>query len=133
MNQTQRMAHRYITRTKGTRSPSTDLTWKGCPNCPAGSPEVKEETAEGCVMHCTSCGWTGPFSACWVAEPAIAGAADVEFQTRLDAQRVSLQFAQKSTRKLDAGKIPFDQSPLFSQDRPQRADGSGEEVQGSLF
>jgi hypothetical protein len=45
--------------------------------------------------------------------PPIAGAADVEFETRLDAERVTLEFAQACARKLDAGAQPIAESPLF--------------------
>ncbi len=45
--------------------------------------------------------------------PAIAGEADVERGSRLDAERCTLQFAQASTRRLDCGKRPFEESPLF--------------------
>jgi len=52
----------------------------------------------------------------------LKGTADTERESRLDAERVTLEFAQKSTRKLDAGKKPMTESPLF-----------GGEAQGSLF
>jgi hypothetical protein len=39
--------------------------------------------------------------------------ADPEFQTRLDAERVTLEFATRSRRRLDAGKMPIEESPLF--------------------
>ena len=45
--------------------------------------------------------------------PPIAGSADVERESRLAAERVSLEFRQRSTRKLDAGKVPILESPLF--------------------
>jgi hypothetical protein len=38
---------------------------------------------------------------------------DPEFAARLDAERVTLEFATKSTKKLDAGKRPIEESPLF--------------------
>ena len=121
------------------KSPSTGLVWNGCPNCPR-DPVVKEDTPEGCIMAC-SCGWSGPFSACWKPDetvpfgtsiagmteynrPPIAGAADMERESRLDAERVTLEFASKSTRRLDAGKQPISDSPLFSPDGP---------AQGGLF
>ena len=52
--------------------------------------------------------------------PPIAGAADVEYETKLDAQRVSLEFGQKSTRKLDAGRRPIDEAPLFGDERQKK-------------
>ena len=54
--------------------------------------------------------------------PPIAGQADVERGSRLDAERVTLEFGSKSTRKIDAGRRPIDESPLF-----------GGEKQESLF
>jgi hypothetical protein len=45
--------------------------------------------------------------------PPIAGAADLERSSRIDAERVTLEFAQRSTRRLDAGKRPIEESPLF--------------------
>jgi len=47
----------------------------------------------------------------------LKGTADTERESRLDAERVTLEFAQKSTRKK-----PMTESPLF-----------GGEAQGSLF
>jgi hypothetical protein len=52
----------------------------------------------------------------------LKGTADTERETRIEAERVTLEFAQKSTRKLDAGKRPMSDSPLF-----------GGEAQASLF
>jgi hypothetical protein len=54
--------------------------------------------------------------------PPIAGEADPEYQTRLDANRVTAEFGVKSARPLDAGKKPITDSPLF-----------GGEAQGNLF
>jgi len=51
-----------------------------------------------------------------------AGVPDPEYQSRIDAQRVSAEFAQKSARPLDAGKQPITDSPLF-----------GGVAQGNLF
>jgi len=45
--------------------------------------------------------------------PPIAGTADPERESKFDAARVTLEFAQKSTRKLDAGRQPITDSPLF--------------------
>src|SRR5437899_2623510 len=38
--------------------------------------------------------------------PPIAGAADVEYETRLDAQRVTAEFGTKSQRRFDSGSKP---------------------------
>lgn len=54
--------------------------------------------------------------------PPIAGAADVEFKSRIDAEAVTAEFATKSARRLDAGRAPITDSPLF-----------GGPAQGSLF
>lgn len=45
--------------------------------------------------------------------PPIAGQSDREFDSRLEAQRVTLQFAAKSSRRLDSGRLPMAESPLF--------------------
>lgn len=55
-------------------------------------------------------------------EPPIAGTADPEWESRLDAERVTLELKQKSTRRVDTGRKPIDESPLF-----------GGERQGGLF
>jgi hypothetical protein len=47
---------------------------------------------------------------------------DPEYSSRIDAERVTLEFAQKSTRRLDSGKEPIEASPLF-----------GGTLQGNLF
>ena len=39
--------------------------------------------------------------------------ADIEREAKLDAERCTLQFAQASTRRLDCGKRPIEESPLF--------------------
>lgn len=44
------------------------------------------------------------------AEP---GQADPEIQSRLDAERCTLELKTKSTRRLDVGKVPIEESPLF--------------------
>jgi hypothetical protein len=48
--------------------------------------------------------------------PPIPGAADLEYQTRLAADQVTTEFATKSARRLDAGKRPIAESPLFGGD-----------------
>lgn len=53
------------------------------------------------------------------SNPPIAGEADVERESKLDAERVTLEFRQKSTRRVDAGKQSIDDSPLFGGDRQQ--------------
>jgi hypothetical protein len=50
------------------------------------------------------------------------GEADVEREARLDAERVGLEFRQKSAKRLDAGRKPIEESPLF-----------GGPAQGDLF
>jgi hypothetical protein len=52
----------------------------------------------------------------WAAE------ADPEYKTRIDAQRVTWEMKRKSARRLDSGRKPIDDSPLFGGDR-----------QGTLF
>jgi hypothetical protein len=53
---------------------------------------------------------------------ALKGQADTEREARIEAERVTLEFAQKSTRRLDAGRRPIEESPLF-----------GGDAQASLF
>ena len=45
--------------------------------------------------------------------PLCESVADTEYKTRIEAERCTREFAQPSTRRLDAGKEPIDQSPLF--------------------
>lgn len=47
------------------------------------------------------------------AAPPIAGGADPERETRLDAERATLEFGSRSTKKLDGGQLPIEESPLF--------------------
>lgn len=42
----------------------------------------------------------------------LAAEADPEYLTRIEAQRCTLQFAQRLGRA-DRGKLPMDESPLF--------------------
>jgi hypothetical protein len=53
--------------------------------------------------------------------PPIPGQADPEYASRIDAQRVTAEFAT-STRSIDQGRKPITEAPLF-----------GGEAQGSLF
>ena len=52
--------------------------------------------------------------------PPIAGSADVERESKLAAERVSLEFRQRSQKRLDAGRVPILESPLF--DGPAQGD-----------
>lgn len=54
--------------------------------------------------------------------PPIPSEPDREYQARLDAERVTAEFKTKSTRHIDAGKLPIEESPLF-----------GGRAQGELF
>jgi hypothetical protein len=45
--------------------------------------------------------------------PPITGAADTERETKLDAKRVTLEFRTASRRRVDAGREPIADSPLF--------------------
>jgi hypothetical protein len=46
-------------------------------------------------------------------ESSLAAVADMEYSTRIDADRVTLEFGSKSARRLDSGKRPITDSPLF--------------------
>ena len=52
--------------------------------------------------------------------PPIAGEADTMRESQLEAERVTLEFRQKSSKRLDAGKVPILESPLF--DGPAQGD-----------
>lgn len=54
--------------------------------------------------------------------PPIAGEADLEWESRIEAERLTWELKQKSTRRIDAGKQPIEDSPLF-----------GGPAQGGLF
>ena len=54
--------------------------------------------------------------------PPIAGEADTEREAKLDAERATLEYRQRSTKRLDAGRVPIGESPLF-----------GGSAQGGLF
>jgi len=99
--------------------------WHGCPSCPTGDPRVPEKGV-GCLLVCNVCEWTGPLTDCWKrpANPLAATGVDSERESKLDAERVSLEFKSKSTRRLDAGTQPITDSPLFAPDGP---------AQGGLF
>ena len=45
--------------------------------------------------------------------PPIPGEGDPERETKLDAERVTLEFRTASRRRLDAGSKPITDSPLF--------------------
>ncbi len=47
------------------------------------------------------------------------GPSNPEYASRIDAERVTLEFAQKSARPLDAGKEPIGDSPLFGGQRQE--------------
>ena len=52
--------------------------------------------------------------------PPIAGDSDVGRETRLEAERATLEFRQRSQKRLDAGRAPILESPLF--DGPAQGD-----------
>lgn len=54
--------------------------------------------------------------------PPIAGESDAEYATRLQADRCTLEFAARSSKRVDCGKEPIEYSPLF-----------GGNPQGELF
>lgn len=49
-------------------------------------------------------------------KPPIAGEADREYQSRIDAARCTAEMRTRSTRRLDTGKRPIEESPLFGGD-----------------
>jgi hypothetical protein len=62
---------------------------------------------------------------CWEGHSAdlwwqsLAGEADTEYSTRIEATRVTLEFAQKSTKRLDSGRDCIEDSDLFGGPRQQ--------------
>ena len=50
----------------------------------------------------------------------LAGIPDAERESRLDAQRVTLEFASASAKPLDAGRKSIEDSPLFGGERQGR-------------
>ncbi len=48
---------------------------------------------------------------------ASAGRDPCESAACLEAERITWEFRTKSTRRLDAGKLPIEDSPLFGGDR----------------
>lgn len=48
-----------------------------------------------------------------MANANLAGLADREYLPRIEASRVTLEFAQRSARRLDAGEQSIEDSPLF--------------------
>ena len=46
-------------------------------------------------------------------ENQLAGSGDPEYSSRIDAQRVTWEISSKSARKLDAGRRPISDAPLF--------------------
>jgi hypothetical protein len=53
---------------------------------------------------------------------AISATSDPEYRSRIEAQRVTLEMRSKSTRRIDGGKQPIEDGPLFGGPR-----------QGNLF
>lgn len=51
--------------------------------------------------------------------PPIAGQADPEYQSRIDAERVTAELASQSRRPVDAGREPIEDSPLFGGPRQE--------------
>ena len=49
--------------------------------------------------------------------PPLAGQADTERGARLDAERVTTEWRNKSTRRLDGGRRSIEDSPLFGGER----------------
>ena len=45
--------------------------------------------------------------------PELSGEADTGRAGRIDAERVTLEFGSKSARRLDAGRRPMSEAPLF--------------------
>ena len=54
--------------------------------------------------------------------PGTAAEADTERESRLEAERATLEYRQRSPKRADAGRVPMSESPLF-----------GGRAQGDLF
>jgi hypothetical protein len=48
-----------------------------------------------------------------IVTPPIAGLADVEWEAKLDAARVTAEWKTCNPRNIDCGAMPIDESPLF--------------------
>jgi hypothetical protein len=67
--------------------------------CPSGETCYADE----CVQH----------RYCMHMDEALRAEPDAEYSTRIEAKRLTLEYATKSTKRLDAGSEPFDESPLW--------------------
>jgi hypothetical protein len=52
-------------------------------------------------------------------ETELTAESDLERPARLDAERVTWEFRSQSTRRIDAGRAPIIDSPLFGGPRQQ--------------
>lgn len=86
-----------------------------CPRC--GGSGRSPLSVKGDLFPCSPCNGSGR-----VAAPELAGAADLEYQTRLDADRVTAEFA--APRQPAKPQHAIEDLPLFN------AEG---ERQGGLF
>lgn len=50
-------------------------------------------------------------------QDGLQGIADPEYQTRIDAERCTLEFSRGKGKRLDVGKEPIENSPLFGGSR----------------
>lgn len=63
-----------------------------------------------------------PFRFLREPQPPIAGEADIEYESRIQAAQCTWEFSAKLAKPLDCGKEPIEHSPLF-----------GGNPQGELF
>ena len=71
--------------------------------CPSGETCYAEECVRNrCCMH---------------MDEALLAIADPEYATRIDAQRVTLEFATGSTKRVDSGRECIEDSPIFGGSR----------------
>jgi len=64
-------------------------------------------------MKCNDCANHQRHPECDGCRYVLLAEADTERSARLDAERVTIEFRAKSTRRLDAGREPITDSPLF--------------------
>lgn len=64
--------------------------------------------------NCEECGERIPVELTWCDHcNPLQAEADPEYTTRLEAARVTLEFGSKSTKRLDGGREPIEESPLW--------------------
>ena len=64
----------------------------------------------GVRVECRSCKYQASTDAYL---PPMIGSADLSYLPRLESARVTAEWRTRSARKLDTGRMPMDESPIF--------------------